>query len=120
MPIKAFDGRERIGETVLQKPQYVSVLVLSLTCVCACRRVQPTTSWLPCGDSVQAISAAYGYVKSRPSIDSYLSLEVPPQVTESETDWLVSFRRKIRNVRPADLMFSVSKTDCSVDGPHGR
>jgi hypothetical protein len=105
---------------MLQRPHQISVLVLGLACICACRKAQPTTTWLPCGDSVQAISAAYGYVKSRPSIASYLSLEVPPRVTEFEEGWLVSFNRKDRNVRPADLMFSVSKKDCSVDGPHGR
>ena len=119
MNAKAFDGRERVAEKAMQK-RYHILCVVGVVCISGCRKAHLPMPGLPCGDPVQAISAAQGYLKSRPKVESYLSLDLPPHATEFESEWIISFSRKERNVRPADLLFSVSKMDCSVDGPHGR
>jgi hypothetical protein len=71
-----------------------------------------------CVDAEQALGIASSYVTQRPRFAGQVFID-SPGIHESPDAWIVSFRFR-REQRPAEGMILVRKTDCLIDGMHGR
>lgn len=94
--------------------------VLGVALACGCRRTPLPAFAGQCVRADQAIAATISYLDQRPKVRAIFSMSSVPRATEYKGNWIVSLDRKERDIMPAVGMFFVEKSDCSVDGPHGK